>query len=302
MIRSMTGYGTATGGTKEILFIVEIKSVNHRFSDVKVRLPSALVSLEMAIRKKILDLGWRGNIEVNVCWRWLQGYPYNVEVNKALVKQYHRALSKISDLLALSGSVSLDIISRFQDIFEIREEAVDLDKLWVPLAKVIDEAILNLQKMKEAEGLNLKKDLMQRLEEAGKLLENIETALPRTVLAYHDRIMERLKNTLKSINIEFDKDRLHQEAVIFQERSDISEEVVRLKSHLQQFEKLLSTEAKANLIVEEQVGRRMDFLLQEMNRELSTATAKIKDTAVCENLLEMRSMVEKIREQIQNIE
>ncbi|HLG21644.1 MAG TPA: YicC/YloC family endoribonuclease [Candidatus Manganitrophaceae bacterium] len=293
MIRSMTGYGRAEGHYKSRSLVVELRSVNHRYCDVAVRLPKSLSSLEEGIKKKIQSQFARGHIDLSVSFNGTSGAEKRLKLDLESAEAYYHTLKKLKGALRLSGEIDLAMMARFMDLmilFEPVEE--EMDKLSRRLDQLISRATQALQKMRQEEGKALAKDLSGRLAALSKMLGLIQVRRKEVGAAYYQKLQARVAELSKGIPV--DPGRLAQEVAIFAERSDISEEILRLKTHLEQFQKMTQKD--------EAVGRTLDFLLQEMNREVNTIGSKANDAAISLQVVAMKSELEKVREQVQNIE
>ena len=292
MIRSMTGFGRGESFGGFGRFTVEVKSVNHRFSEVVIRMPRGLATLEERVRKVVQGGISRGRVDVFVGREGGEAGRRSLKVDKELAVAYHNALKELQETLSLLGDVSLDLISRLPDVFTLEQVEEDAESSWPPLSQALDEALVSLVGMREREGEALKRDLAHRIAKIGRILKDVEGRAPLVVGDYREKLARRLQEVLPAGV--FDESRLAMEVAIFGERSDITEELKRLDSHLSQLE--------ATLDAGDAVGRKFDFLLQEVNREVNTIGSKANDLAVTSAVVEIKSELEKIREQVQNIE
>jgi uncharacterized protein (TIGR00255 family) len=294
MVRSMTGYGRAEailGGQK---MVVEIKSLNHRFLEISLRIPASLSALEMEIKKKIAEPLLRGKIEVTIR-RDAQGGTENghfLALNLPLAQNYYNLLTQLKQSLGLKEEISLEMIAAHKDIFLPMEPSQDMTVLWQGLAMVLDEALAGLMDMRRREGEILVRDLSARLDLMALLLSGIEAKTPRVVLEYQRRLTDRVREMTSGLMI--DEARLSQEVAMFAEKSDITEEIVRFRSHIGQFQEMLNSE--------DAIGRKVDFLIQEMNREVNTIGSKSSDVDISKQVIEIKSELAKLREQVQNLE
>jgi uncharacterized protein (TIGR00255 family) len=294
MIRSMTGYGKAEAVLTGKKFTVEMKSVNHRYLDTSVRLPGMLLPLEAEIKKRIGEQFSRGRIEATLR---VDG-DGNVEngnrfvLNLPLVRNYHALLSQLKEGLKLKDEISLSMMAGFRDVFVTTETVQDPETLWEDLSRVLDEAIRMLTEMREKEGESLKRDLTARLCLIVGFLDVIAGRAPQVVLEYQERLGGRVRELTGGMAI--DEARLLQEVAIMAEKSDITEEIVRFRSHIDQFTGLLTGGDAA--------GRKIDFLIQEMGREINTIGSKSGDAEISRNVIEIKSELARLREQVQNIE
>jgi uncharacterized protein (TIGR00255 family) len=294
MIRSMTGYGKAETVLMGRKIGVEMKSVNHRYLEISLRLPGLLLSLESEIKKRIGEQFSRGRIEATVRMDSDGNAETNgrFSLNLPLVHNYHALLCQLNEELHLGNEVTLAMMAGFRDIFVSVESIQDPALLWEGIAAVLDEAIRTLTEMRDKEGECLQRDLTARLSMISGLLEEISARAPQVVFEYQKRLGDRIKELTGGIVI--DESRLLQEVAIMAEKSDITEEIVRFRSHIGQFSDLL--------IAGDGVGRKIDFLIQEMGREVNTIGSKSGDAVISKSVIEIKSELAKVREQVQNIE
>ena len=295
MIRSMTGYGRAEavlGGRK---YVVEIKSLNHRYLELSLRIPANLLPLEMEIKKKINEHLIRGKIDVTIRRETYSGIEGSrlLEVNLPLVKNYYDLLIQLKDLFNLKEDITLDMMAGLKDVFISLETLEDeITVLWEGLAGVLSNAIAALIDMRQKEGEVLGQDLKARLYLINEHLDEIDARAPQIVLEYQKRLVARIRELMDGMVI--DESRLSQEVAIMAEKSDITEEIVRFRSHIKQFFEMLKSP--------EAMGRKVDFLIQEMNREVNTIGSKSNDAEVSCHVIEIKSELAKLREQVQNLE
>jgi uncharacterized protein (TIGR00255 family) len=294
MIKSMTGYGRAKSVLDGKNFVVEIKSVNHRNMEIIVRLPSILNALEIDIKKKITERIFRGRAEVNIRTETdlSKGLEEKLHVNLPLIRTYYSLLNKIRDELDLKDEITLNMISNLKDAFYYPETELNLEETWKHLEKTLGEAIDSLLEMRETEGKLLYGDFILRADTIKTFLSTLESRAPHVVLEYKKRMEERVAELTDSLDI--DESRMNQEIAIMTEKSDITEEIVRFESHLAQFREMLESDGA--------VGRKMDFVLQEMHREINTIGSKSNDVEISLNVIEIKSELAKMREQAQNVE
>ncbi len=295
MIRSMTGYGRAEavlGGRK---YVVEIKSLNHRYLELSLRIPANLLPLEMEIKKKINEQLIRGKIDITIRRETYSGIEGSrlLEVNLPLVKNYYDLLIQLKDLFNLKEDITLDMMAGLKDVFIPLETLEDeITVLWEGLAGVLSNAIAALIDMRQKEGEVLGQDLKARLYLINEHLDEIDARAPQIVLEYQKRLVARIRELMDGMVI--DESRLSQEVAIMAEKSDITEEIVRFRSHIKQFFEMLKSP--------EAMGRKVDFLIQEMNREVNTIGSKSSDVEVSCHVIEIKSELAKLREQVQNLE
>jgi uncharacterized protein (TIGR00255 family) len=294
----MTGYGRAEailGGRK---YVVEIKALNHRYLELSLRIPANLLPLELEIKKKINEQLIRGRIDVTIRRETYSGIsgiedPRLFEVNLPLVKNYYDLLIQLKDLFNLKEDITLDMMASLKDVFIPLETLEDeITVLWEGLAGVLSNAIAALIGMRQKEGEVLGQDLTARLYLINEHLDEIDARAPRIVLEYQKRLVERIRELMDGMVI--DESRLSQEVAIMAEKSDITEEIVRFRSHIKQFLEMLKSP--------EAIGRKVDFLIQEMNREVNTIGSKSSDAQVSCHVIEIKSELAKLREQVQNLE
>jgi uncharacterized protein (TIGR00255 family) len=293
MIKSMTGYGRAEAivGGKRI--VVEIKSLNHRFLEVSLRLPGALSSLELELKKKINAKFSRGKIEVGIRMDSSVSPERGagLDLNLPLLRNYHSLLSRMKEELDLPDEISLAVMSSFRDIF-VSQDDDDLEAVWQKLEVLLEEAVAMLMAMRAKEGEALVRDLRSRINVVEQTVEIIQNRVPQVLKAYQKRLTERIKELVG--DMEIDAARLMQEVAIMAEKSDITEEIVRFRSHIAQFVEMLKGD--------EAVGRKIDFLIQEMGREVNTIGSKSNDAEISMGVIEIKSELARIREQVQNLE
>jgi uncharacterized protein (TIGR00255 family) len=293
MIKSMTGYGRAEAviGGKRI--VVEIKSLNHRFLEVSLRLPGALSSLEHEMKKRINAKFSRGKIEVGIRMdsSVSSDRGAGLDLNLPLLRNYHSLLSRIKEELGLPDEINLAVMSSFRDVF-VSQDDDDLDAIWQNLEVLLAEAIAMLMVMRATEGETLVRDLRSRIALVEQIVETIQGRVPQVLKAYQKRLTERVKELVG--DMEIDAARLMQEVAIMAEKSDITEEIVRFRSHIGQFVEMLAAD--------EAVGRKIDFLIQEMGREVNTIGSKSNDAEISMAVIEIKSELARIREQVQNLE
>lgn len=292
MIRSMTGYGREQQIVDQREITVEIKSVNHRYYELSARVPRVYGYIEEKLKSFIKGSISRGKIEVNVTINNLNGKEANINVDKLMAAGYINALKAANEELHMTDDITLSTLIKFSDIFNVQKVAEDEEKIWEDVCSVANEALVKFIDMRQTEGEHLKKDLIVKIHNNEEILEIIEKTAPLTAENYRNRLYAKLKEVLEDTNI--DEQRILTEAAVFAEKIAIDEEIVRLKSHMKQFRELLETD--------EPVGRKLDFLVQEINREINTIGSKAQNLDITKCVVNMKSEVEKIREQIQNIE
>lgn len=292
MILSMTGYGRAQQSRSGRDITVELRSVNSRFLEYSSRLPRALNFLEDPLKKLVSARVHRGKVELSLTVQNTQAPDMVVTVNWALVKGYRDAMVALSEKLELKNDITTSFIARMPDVLTQTAAPVDEDALWNDVQAVAQQAVDAFLAMRAAEGDKLKTDLLNHLDVVEQLVGRIEENSAGRVKAYSDRLYARLQELLGDRNI--DESRLVTEAAIFADKTAIDEETVRLHSHIAQYRSILSGEGP--------VGRKLDFLTQELNRETNTIGSKCQDVDITRLVVELKSEIEKLREQIQNLE
>ncbi|MDO9230778.1 MAG: YicC/YloC family endoribonuclease [Syntrophales bacterium] len=294
MIKSMTGYGKAEAVLSDRKFMIEMKSVNHRFLEISLRLPGMLLPLEGEIKRRIGEQFSRGRIEATLRMESDEGAEIagRLTLNLPLVRNYHALLDQMKEELHLGGKITLEMMAGFRDAFVPAETSQDPAVLWEGLSEILAEAIRTLTEMREKEGESLERDLTARLDLIAGFLEGIAGKAPQVVLDYQKRLTDRVRELTGGMVM--DEARLLQEVAIMAEKSDITEEIVRFRSHIDQFTDLLERADAA--------GRKIDFLIQEMGREINTIGSKSGDAEISRNVIEIKSELAKLREQVQNIE
>lgn len=295
MIRSMTAFGRAVRQSEAKDIAVEIKSVNNRFFDCNIRLPRFYSALEEKIRSFLASSGLsRGKVDVSVTVNIKENAAANVRVDHAYAESYIAALRDLRDAYGLVDDISTMTVAANREIFTTELPADTTEKDWEELLPVLTQAYEAFTAMREAEGERLRCDLVAKKENLRKMAEEVKVASEKSIAGYHDRLEARLRRTLDDLDIVIDESRILTECAIFADKVAIDEELVRLDSHFREFDKIM----EAN----EPVCRRIDFLLQEMNRETNTIGSKCTDADIAHTVVDMKAELEKIREQIQNIE
>ncbi len=292
MVRSMTGFGRAQAAVEGFNITVEIRSVNHRYFEFYAKLPRTYSFLEEKIKSLLSSKISRGKVECSVQLEATADESVIVSVNEPLAKGYVDAVKEISDKFGIENDLTALSIARFSDVLSISKAPVDEDLLWSNVSKVVSEALNEFILMRETEGKKLCDDVLSR---AGTIINNvsyIEERSPETVKQYSEKLLERMKTVLGDTQI--DESRILTEAAIYADKVAVAEETVRLRSHIDQLHEMLSSN--------EAVGRKLDFLVQEINREANTIGSKAQDVDIARRVIDIKAEVEKIREQIQNIE
>ncbi len=292
MIKSMTGYGRAQGGFSGGEISVEIKSVNNRYLDCGVKLPRVYSFAEEPVKALIQHAISRGKVDVFVSISAAGAKNLKVSLNIPVVEGYLSALRQIADSYEVRDDISVSSLTRFSDIFLVEKQEEDEQEVKEALLAVVQEALDAFDAMRTTEGEALQQDLLRKTDELLVLVERVEARSPITVAAYRERLTNKMQEVLENNNI--DESRLIQEAAIYADKVAVDEETVRLRSHLAQLRTMLCDGGV--------IGRKLDFLMQEMNREANTIGSKGNDVEQARNVVDIKAALEKIREQIQNIE
>ncbi|HAF18114.1 MAG: YicC/YloC family endoribonuclease [Thermacetogeniaceae bacterium] len=292
MIKSMTGFGRGECDVNGLHAVVEIRSVNHRFREITVRISRSYFQLEEKIKSLIQDHVARGHLDVYVNIEDRREKKRNVKLDKELLIAYDKCLREMAEILNIEYDIELDDLSRLPDVLLVEEKEEDIEEVWTVVQQSLRTAVKEILEMREREGARLYEDFIHRKRCISKLLAQIKEREPQL----NEELRARLHSKLQQIldDHEIDESRLATEVVLFAERSSITEELVRLSSHLEQLEESLQTA--------EPVGRKIEFLLQEMNREINTIGSKAADLIISPLVVEIKSQIEKMREQAQNIE
>jgi len=289
----MTAYGRAEVEECGKRFECEIKTVNHRFKDIHLRLPRNLQALEEELKGILAQRIGRGRVEASIqVDAGGEQLGYNLQLNEPLVESYKGILRQLAEAFKIKQEISLDTICQLKDIIILEPQPPDLESLKPIITKVLVDATESLDQMRVREGENIQKDFLKRLERIDDYIEQVEGMASQIVEDYRTRLKERISALSQGIDI--DETRLAQEVAIFAERSDIAEEIVRIRSHTAQFREYLLTDGP--------VGRRLDFLLQEINREINTLSTKASNSTVSKIAVELKGELERLREQAQNVE
>jgi uncharacterized protein (TIGR00255 family) len=291
-LKSMTGYGKGEAECDGLTVTVELKSVNHRYADISVRLPRSFLALENVLRKRVAKSLKRGKVDVYVNYELSAGSQATPQLNFELAAAYKTLLVGMQKDMGLTGGVSAEYLAGQKDVIQLKDAELDEQLLQECLFAALEKGLTQLLEMRGAEGEETRRDIESRLRTAEKLLAEIVTRAPQVPLEWQEKLTERL--TRLQQGIEFDPQRVAQEIAVFTDRCDISEEIARFKSHLVQFRSLFDDK--------EPVGRRMDFLVQELNREVNTMGSKSNDAELTNSVVALKSEFEKVREQVQNIE
>ena len=292
MVRSMTGFGRAQRIVDRWDITVELRSVNHRFLEYSARVPRTYAYLEEKLKGYLKASISRGKVDVSVTIQPVSGSATRVTIDHSLAREYLEALTQLSEDLQVKNDVTVSQLARFGDIFTVTRVQEDEDQVWEAVSQVAKEAVERFVSMREAEGRRMEQDLRNRLVTIEGLVAQVEERSPQTVEAYRTRLYNRLQEVLADKAV--DQQRVLTEAAIFAEKVAVDEETVRLRSHIHQFRDILDSG--------EPVGRKLDFLVQEFNRATNTIGTKAQDMEVARIVVDLKAEIEKIREQIQNVE
>lgn len=290
---SMTSFGRGDETDGLTGWTVEIRSVNHKFCDIRIKIPRQYTGLEEQIKKEVASFITRGHIDVVITPSGESSEIKELHVNQSLAKQYYKCLLQLKKEINLPATNDdLSLLATFPDVIKATDKETDIEHIWPSLHKALLEGLTKSQDMREREGSSLKNDLLQRVQFVSDTVKKIEEKAPALVEQKKLALQERLNKLLE--NSEINVERLDQEVALLADRSDVTEELVRLHSHIDQFRHFLE--------IQEPAGRRLDFLLQEFLREINTTASKISDASVAHLTVELKNEVEKMREQVQNLE
>ena len=292
MVKSMTGYGRKKAENDQREVTVEIKSVNHRYLDLNIKVPRIYSFLEEAVKSAVSSRVSRGKVDVFVSVFTKDGKDVKVTPNLELIREYVEALRQVRDTFGLADDISTMGVAQMPDALSIDKEEPDNEAVQQQVREVVGQAREEYDAMRRAEGARLCQDIVQRAGRIGQLVDHVEERSPQTVEEYRKRISARMQELLGDTEIA--EQRILAEAALFADKVSVTEEIVRLRSHLAQLNTMLSADTA--------VGRKLDFLVQEMNREANTIGSKANDYELAQTVVEIKAEIEKIREQIQNIE
>lgn len=293
MIKSMTGFGRCEVMEENRRFTVEMKGVNHRYLDTNIRMPKKLNFFETSIRGLLKQSVQRGKVDIFITYEDLSESQMTLKYNETLAGEYLFYFKKMAEDFSLENDIRVSFLSRYPEILTMEEQTLDEEELWKGLKKALDGAIAQFVETRGIEGENLKKDLTGKLDGMLKMVECIEERAPQIIAEYRKKIENKVKELLEDTQIE--DSRIAAEVVIFADKICTDEEVVRLKSHVEHMKETLLSD-------ENGIGRKLDFIAQEMNREANTILSKANDLEISNLGIELKTEIEKIREQIQNIE
>ena len=292
MVRSMTGYGKGVAENEDARVTIEMKSVNHRYLDLNIKLPKKLNFLESQIRNKISERIFRGKVDLYITLNEHADASCKVSVNDVIAKEYLDSISAMASKLGIDNDIKASNLVRLPDVIELEEIDSDEDNLKELVFEALDSCIKQFVESRIAEGTRLEKDLVSKMDEMLVLVDKLEARSPAIIEEYKTRLTTKIHELLEDNNI--DESRIAQEVTIYADKVCIDEEMVRLKSHV--------TETRAVFNLDKEVGRKLDFLAQELNREANTILSKSTDVEIADIGITLKTLIEKVREQIQNIE
>ena len=292
MVKSMTGYGRARQTLRGRDITVEVRSVNNRYLDCTVKVPRTYIFAEDAVKSRVQKAVSRGKVDVFITIDATGADETVVAVNEPLARGYYEALTKIRDMFSLEGELTAAVLAKFPDVLTVTKAEEDLESVAGDICAVLDEALEAYNAMRAVEGVKLCEDIAGRVTTIETVVGKVEERSPQTVAAYREKLTARMQEVLQSTTI--DESRILMEAAIFADKIAVDEEPVRLRSHIAQLRTMLKSD--------QPVGRKLDFLIQEVNRECNTIGSKCNDLTIAQDVVNMKAEVEKIREQVQNIE
>ena len=292
MIKSMTGYGSASGSCEGIKISVELKSVNNRYLDCSVRLPRSVLSAEEAVKSLVQKHISRGKVDLYISLEYTDGDDAIVRVNDKLAGEYLTAVRNLAQEYSLQPDISALELSRMPDVLSLEKRDADVDAIRSVICDITEQALCEFDAMRSREGEKLRADITSRLKTVEQYLSIVEQRSPETVQEYREKLYRKMCDVLHTTTV--DEQRILMEAALFADKTAVDEETVRLHSHISQMNEMLETGSP--------IGRKMDFLVQEFNRESNTIGSKCNDSSITKIVVELKSEIEKIREQIQNIE
>lgn len=291
-MKSMTGFGRGEFSSDSLKFTVEMKSVNHRYLDANIRIPKEYAYLDTSIRSELKRYLGRGKVDVFVTYEILGEAEYDLQINEHLAQEYVDAYARMAERFHLTNDLTAARLGAQPEIFRLRQDSMDEDEVWNVLKQAVDQALEMLLEARTREGENLKSDLVEKLSQMNTLVDAIADRYPEIISAYELRLKEKIATLLEDNQI--DESRLAAEVVLFADKLATDEETVRLRSHIDTMKKELE---KGN-----DIGRKLDFIAQEMNREANTILSKANDLDTSNFAIDLKTLIEKIREQVQNIE
>lgn len=294
MIKSMTGFGRSEYSDGKRNIVVEIKSVNHRYSDITFKMPRRYSFAEDRLKSTVKDIARRGKIDVSIMVENITEEDTNIRLNTMVARQYYNNLRELQAEFGIGGEITLQFLAAMPDVMKAVPDLEDEEEIYKSLEKPVMEAAKKLDEMRILEGAKLAEDIIKRGEYIRERVKEIETRSPEVTKLYAEKLRDRIKELIGS-NVTIPEDRILVEAAIFADKCSIAEELVRLDSHILQLNSIISRSNQPD-------GKKLDFLVQEMNREANTIGSKANDIEITNKVLEIKSEIEKIREQVQNIE
>ena len=292
MVKSMTGYGRARQTLNGRDITVEVRSVNNRYLDCTVKVPRTYIFAEDAVKARVQKAVSRGKVDVFITIDAAAADETVVAVNEPLARGYYEALTRLKDMFSLEDGLNAVTLAKFPDVLTVTKAEEDLESVAADICAVLDEALAAYNAMRTVEGGKLREDIAGRADTIEAVVGKVEERSPQTVAAYREKLLARMQEVLQSTDI--DESRILTEAAIFADKIAVDEETVRLRSHLSQLRTMLESD--------QPIGRKLDFLIQEVNRECNTIGSKCNDLTIAKDVVNMKAEVEKIREQVQNIE
>lgn len=292
MISSMTGYGRAEMTQNGKNIIIEIRSVNSRYFEYTCRISRSYIFLEDKLKRQLNEKIARGKVDISVAIQEQESESVTVQVNTSLAKSYLQAMLSLSQDLKMTSTISLKDIAAFPDVLSVKQAEINQDAVWLEIQQVCQQALDRFCMMRQSEGKILQQDILDRLQKLQEMAEQVDKKTQNKPQIYMQKLYQRLQELLQDTTIE--QSRLLTEAAIFADKTAVDEELVRLQSHIQQYREILQ--------LSEPVGRKLDFLTQELNREVNTIGSKAQDLEITRYVVDMKAEIEKIREQVQNIE
>ena len=292
MIKSMTGFGRCELSNEKRKITVELKSVNHRYLDVNIRMPKKLNFFESAIRTLLKEYMQRGKVDMFISYEDYSEQTLAVKYNATIAKEYLTYLQQMADEFNLENDIRVSSLSRYPEVLTMEEQSADEDELWSDLSQAIREACTQFVATRTTEGEHLKQDLVEKLHHMRDNVDKVEQRAPQIIAEYRSKLEEKVKEFLEDSTIE--ENRIAAEVTLYADKIAVDEEIVRLQSHISSMTDVLESD--------ESIGRKLDFMAQEMNREANTILSKSSDVDLADHAIELKTNVEKVREQIQNIE
>lgn len=291
MVKSMTGFGRGEYGEDNINFMVDVRSVNHRYSDFSIRMPRIISGLEDKVREYASSQVGRGKVDIFINYDSF-GQDVQIKLDSNLTKSYIECLNTIKNQFDIKDDISLSLLARFSDIIKVEKVEMEEDELWKILKAALEKAFSTLTQMKEREGERLCRDIKSKLKIIAEIVDEIDAKARDLVYVYKNKLHERILELTNGVAL--DESRLMTEVALMADKSSIDEEIVRLRSHIVEFEKTMCSQGT--------IGKKLDFIVQEMNREVNTIGSKGTEVDIINNVVNLKTEIEKIREQIQNIE